>query len=316
THVPFGSDYPYYLRYSDPAYQGEAKFVMARLNEPEEIIRKQEAPSDAFDIPQIVNLYDGCVKSFDDLVGRVTDSLQKAGLAENTIIVLYSDHGLDFFENETWGQGNTVFGDDPGSRIPVVIADPRALSHGRVREVVRSIDIMPTLLSLVGLPAPDTADGASLAETVRHGAPPPGLDAFAETGLWLGRIQGMDPDHITYPGLFELLEIKDRRTGTLSIKDEYGPVIAEAKDRMIRRGRWKLIRVALRQGPRYRLYDVEQDPLCERDLALEYPEIVAELGARLDEWTARDRLVRRAATEEGVARSAMGCRVGVQSSAT
>ena len=316
THVPFGSDYPYYLQFSDPAYDGEAKFVMARLNEPEEIIRKQEAPSDAFDIPQIANLYDGCVKSFDDLVGRITDSLRNAGLAENTVIVLYSDHGLDFFENETWGQGNTVFGDDPGSRIPVVFADPNATSHRCVREVVRSIDVMPTLLSLVGLPPSGTGDGVSLADTVRDGEPPPNLDAFGETGLWLGRIRGMDPEHVTYPGLFELLEIKDRRTGTLSIKEEYQPVIAAAKDRMIRRGHWKLIRVALRQGPRYQLYNVEQDPLCKRDLALEYPGVVAELAARLDEWTARDRLVTRASTEEGLSPTELEYGMGVQGSAT
>ena len=72
-----------------------------------------------------------------------------AGLADNTIVVVYSDHGMEFFEHDTWGQGNSAVGDF-SSRIPLVIRDPRKPGGGTIDKVVRSIDLAPTLLELVG----------------------------------------------------------------------------------------------------------------------------------------------------------------------
>jgi arylsulfatase A-like enzyme len=59
THPPFGSEYPYYTLWSDPAYAGESKFVMARLTDPWEIIRRQGDTRKEFDLDQIIDLYDG-----------------------------------------------------------------------------------------------------------------------------------------------------------------------------------------------------------------------------------------------------------------
>ena len=105
THGPFGSEYPYYTRFADADYAGESKFIMARVSDPWEIIRRQAEPREEFDLDQIINLYDGCVARFDDEVKRIADHLHQCGLGENTIVVVYSDHGMEFFEHQTWGQG-------------------------------------------------------------------------------------------------------------------------------------------------------------------------------------------------------------------
>src|SRR5207302_743741 len=68
THPPFTSKYPYYSLYSDPAYRGESKFIMAKLRDPWEIIRAQAEPKSKFDLEQVIDLYDGCVRNFDDEV--------------------------------------------------------------------------------------------------------------------------------------------------------------------------------------------------------------------------------------------------------
>src|SRR5205814_482442 len=68
THPPFGSEYPYYALYKNPQYVGESQFVMSRLTDPWEIIRRQGDSRKEFDLPQIIDLYDGCVRNFDDEV--------------------------------------------------------------------------------------------------------------------------------------------------------------------------------------------------------------------------------------------------------
>ncbi|HFB65877.1 MAG TPA: arylsulfatase, partial [Aeromonadales bacterium] len=77
THPPFGSEYPYYFKYADPNYWGESKFSMARLTEPEEIIRSQKEPKEAFDLDQIIDLYDGTVTNFDDQVADILASIKE-----------------------------------------------------------------------------------------------------------------------------------------------------------------------------------------------------------------------------------------------
>ncbi len=283
THVPFGSEYPYYQRYADPGYAGESKFVMTSLRDPNEIIAKQEAPESCFDVEQILNLYDGCVRAFDDEVNAILRHLRETGLADNTLVVIYSDHGVDFFENETWGQGNTIMGDDPGARIPLIIHDPRH-PEGRVIDgITRSVDLLPTLLELLGIPAPPGLEGVSLVPAWR-GAPLPDLPAFQETGIWLGQVPGRHPDHLDYPNLLELLDVPDPDTGTLAIKAAYREAVMRAKDTMIRRGRWKLVCLPLASGDCFRLYDLEKDPRCSKDVSAEHPRLVESLRAELLSW--------------------------------
>lgn len=288
THVPFGSEHPYYTLFSDKAYRGESKFVMFKFTDPMEIVDKQEQERASFDLPQIMNLYDGCVRRFDDEVARICAHLQACGIADNTVLVVFSDHGTDFFENRTWGQGNTVIGSDPSARIPLLVLDPRRPGAGRVDAVTRSIDLLPTLLDLLGVDGPPQLDGRSLMPHLDGRGEAEPREAYQETGIWLGRVPGRDPEHLVYPCLLDLLDVPDKRTGTLAVKAELQDVVIEAKDRMVRFGRWKLVYLPLRRGARYLLFDVEADPACSRDLAPVNPEKVAELKARLIAWMTED----------------------------
>ena len=286
THPPFASEWPWYTRYADPAYAGESKFAMARLTDPFEIIRRQGAPREEFDLDHIIDLYDGCVAHFDDEVGKMLAHLDASGLADDTLVVIYSDHGMEFFEHDSWGQGNSAVG-EASPRIPLVIRDPRRAPRGTVDAVVRSIDLAPTLLELVGSAAAPQMDGVSLAACL-DAAPCPELDAFNETGIWFAHIPGLPETHLRYPDLLELLEVPDQERGTLGIKREYCRAILAAKDRMVRRGRWKLVYQPLVDGERVQLFDLQTDPECRRDVSVSHPQMRQQLENALSEWMCSD----------------------------
>jgi len=283
THPPFGSEYPYYTLWSDKHYIGESKFVMARLTDPWEIIRRQGDTKKDFDLDQVTNLYDACVMNFDDEVKKIVEHLKTCGLSENTIVVIYSDHGMEFFEQDTWGQGNSVRGDF-SARIPLVIADPRLKGERPCSRVVRSIDLMPTLLELAGIAHPANVDGVSLVPYLTGAVPDMNLAAFNETGIWLTDLPGMPTNHLRYPNLLELLEIPYKPSGTLAIKPQYRQAIIAAKDRMVRVGSWKLIYQPTTSGPLYTLFELVTDPECRHDIAREHPDIVRVLQSHLTEW--------------------------------
>lgn len=288
THPPFASQYPYYTMFADPAYRGPSKFAMARLTDPFEIIRRQGEPREEFDLDQILDLYDGCVKSFDDEAGKILDYLEKSNLSSNTLVVIYSDHGMEFFEHETWGQGNSAIG-DYSARVPIILSGALIPTQQRLEEVTRSVDIAPTLLDLLNLPIPDYMDGVSLAPALR-GEEAPKLPAFYETGIWLTEVPGMPEGHLRYPDLPELLEVKDQYSGTMSIKDSYEPCVIVAKDRMIRWGDWKLVHQPLESGYLLRLYDITQDPECKANVFIDHPEIADSLWEQLRSWMQPDQI--------------------------
>jgi len=288
THAPFGSPYPYYQLFTQPDYDGESKFTMVRLNDPQDIIESQRRGKHDFDCDQIANLYDGCVRSFDDEVGRVLSHIRACGLEDNTIVVLFSDHGLDLFEKESWGQGNTVFGNDASARVPVIVSDPRRGQEPVVEHTVRSIDLAPTLLELLDLERPAHLDGRSLVPYLARATEDMGLEAFTETGLWLTRVPGMPAGHLAYPSILELLDIRDKKTGTLSVRWEFAPVVIEAKDRMMRDDRWKLIYQPLEGAVLFKLFDLRSDPECEHDVCSAYPEVERRMEERLVQWILDD----------------------------
>jgi arylsulfatase A-like enzyme len=287
THPPFTSKYPYYALYSSPEYRGESKFGMAKLRDPWEIIRRQGEPKTEFDLEQIIDLYDGCVKNFDDEVGRILGYLDSSGIAKDTIVVIFSDHGFEFFEHGTWGQGNSAVGDF-SARVPLIIADPRIPAAQTISDAVRTVDVAPTLLDLVGMNVPDYMEGASLAPLMKGDAFGNQRPAFYETGVWLTDLPGSPATHLRYPSLPDLLEVPDKRLGMICLKLDYVNIVIEAKDRMVRLGDWKLSYEPLTDGPLYKLFNIREDASCSRDILAGNSEVAAQLRVLLEQWMAAD----------------------------
>lgn len=105
--------------------------------------------------------YHACVSFVDAQVGRLLDALDRLKLADNTIVVLWSDHGYHLGEHHGVWQKRTLF--EEGARAPLVIRAPTAKGNGQeCRRVVEFVDIFPTLADLAALPPPSQLDGRSL----------------------------------------------------------------------------------------------------------------------------------------------------------
>lgn len=110
--------------------------------------------------PKIIQAYLACVSFADHYVGQVLDALERSPYADNTIVVLLSDHGYHLGEKNRF-QKHSLW--ERSSHIPFVFAGPN-IPHGeRSDQAVGLIDLYPTLIELTGLPENSTNEGNSLA---------------------------------------------------------------------------------------------------------------------------------------------------------
>ncbi|MBC8352026.1 MAG: sulfatase [Planctomycetes bacterium] len=107
----------------------------------------------------LVRSYLACTSFVDSQVGRVLAALQKSGKADNTIIVLWSDHGWHLGEKAISGK-NTLW--DDGTRVPLIFAGPGVTAGQRCTKPAELLDMYPTLIDLCGLSKNDRLEGHSL----------------------------------------------------------------------------------------------------------------------------------------------------------
>ncbi len=107
--------------------------------------------------------YYACVSMIDEQVGRLLDALDESGQADNTIVVLWSDHGYHLGEHGGVWQKRTLF--ENSARAPLIVRPPAQFDQkrsGACKRVVEFVDVYPTLCELAGIAAPEKLDGKSL----------------------------------------------------------------------------------------------------------------------------------------------------------
>lgn len=105
--------------------------------------------------------YYACVSFIDAQVGRLLDALDQLKLADNTIVVFWSDHGYHLGEHNGVWQKRTLF--EQASRAPLIIRSPGAAGNGQpCKRIVEFVDIYPTLASLAKTKRPKNLEGRDL----------------------------------------------------------------------------------------------------------------------------------------------------------
>lgn len=225
------------------------------------------------DIRRSIGIYYAMTRLVDDGIGRILDTLESTGLADNTIIVFTADHGDFMGEHDMIIKGGLFY--DCLVRVPLIVSWP-----GRVPESVRddsmvsTIDIVPTLLQLQGIDAPPEFHGEPL-PTVTDATPRDA--AFSEYGsdgppFTMADLEAM-PEPYGYETLIASLQWRE----------------AEGDRRMVRTSRWKYVHDPLSPPEELdELYDLEADPAELTNVAADPANagVVARMRDRLEAWRA------------------------------
>jgi arylsulfatase A-like enzyme/Tfp pilus assembly protein PilF len=150
-------------------------FLWAHYYDPHERYEPPEPFASAF----AGRPYDGEVAYVDSELGRLLEALRAQRDFENTLIVVTSDHGESLGEHAELTHSYTLY--DAVLAVPLVLRGPGVPSARVVEGVVRSVDIAPTLASLLDLPSLGEVDGSDLSLLWDRSAPAPERLAFAET---------------------------------------------------------------------------------------------------------------------------------------
>jgi arylsulfatase A-like enzyme len=205
-------------------------------------------------------------RSLDQGIGSVLNELYGLGLAERTLIVCTTDHGLAFPRAKA-----TLF--DRGTGVMLLMRGPGGFSGGKVIDsMVSHLDVYPTLCEVAGADKPDFLQGTSLMPLIRGDVPRLHEEVFTE---------------MTFHAAYEPMRAirTDRWKYIRRFHDYEHPVLANCDDSstksaMIEAG-WGEQRV-----PREQLYDLVLDPSESRDLSGDpaHGEVLSTLRERLERW--------------------------------
>jgi arylsulfatase A-like enzyme len=151
---------------------------------------------DSRDLAHLIALYDGEIAWTDTFLARIRERLEQAGILDDTLIVVTSDHGTEFFEHGWKGHRTTLY--DEVLHVPLVVRYPARVPAGvRVAAQSRSVDVAPTILDLCSVAPFADVSGTTLAAFFRDAAirSGPGARAISEldsVGRSLLSVRGTD----------------------------------------------------------------------------------------------------------------------------
>ncbi|MHC4628759.1 MAG: sulfatase [Planctomycetota bacterium] len=137
---------------------------------------KQDWPDDFSQ--QLIHAYFACISYIDAQIGRLLATLEKTGLAHNTVVVLWGDHGWHLGENGTWGKHTNL---EWGTHSPLLLRVPGQPNAGAATDgLAEFVDVYPTLAEACGLPIPEHCEGTSLMPLVNNPTRPWKTAAFSQ----------------------------------------------------------------------------------------------------------------------------------------
>ena len=215
-----------------PAY---APTAFGELRNYKDVPDKGEIPEDLQ--RKLIHGYHAATSYMDAQVGKVLDALDASPLKDNTVIVLWGDHGWHLGDHGMWSKHTNY---EQATRIPLLVKAAGQTKGGASGAMVETVDIYPTLCELAGLKTPEKLDGISFAPLVT------------------GKSAQGERDHVTH---------------VFPRGNRLGRAIRTPTHRFVE---WKTIG-APADTAEVELYDYAADPLERKNLAREQPETVARM---------------------------------------
>ncbi|MCA8999384.1 MAG: sulfatase [Planctomycetaceae bacterium] len=232
------NDYPQ----GAPPYAGKHK--LGELNQYKPV--PQDPPLSEEMTRTLIHGYYAALSYMDSQLGRVLDELDRLELAEETIIVLWGDHGYHLGDHGVWTKHTNY---EQANRIPILMVAPGITTPGsHSHSLVETVDIFPTVTELAGLPmidGPQAIDGKSLVPILK------------------------DPQ----------ATVRNHASHCFPRAGRLGRAVRTERYRLVEWKPWK----GDADKIEYELYDYDRDPLETKNWASERPEIVQKLAAILAE---------------------------------
>lgn len=166
---------------------------------------------------ELIHGYAACVTYMDAQFGKVMAELERLGLRENTVIILWGDHGWKLGEHDSWCK-HTNFEID--ARAPMVASTPdTAGTAKRTRSLVEFVDMYPSLCELCGLPVPEHCEGTSFAPLIPDPDQPWKDAAFSQYPRQKGTVKVMG--YTMRTDRYRYTEWQDRGTGDVLARELY-----------------------------------------------------------------------------------------------
>ncbi len=203
----------------------------------------EKLPEGMRDAEYVVGLYDGEIQHADEGVGAVLDALKECGREDDTLVIVLADHGELMYRHDIFFDHHGLY--DGNIRCPLVARWPGGVEPGkRVDAFSQHVDISPTILDVMGVAAPDSIEGQSLAPLV--------------TGESQRVRDFVVSQECTWQAKWAI------RTGTHKL------IRAMIPD--------------LHGNPERELYDLRKDPDELTNIAETHPDLAADLEAKLNTW--------------------------------
>jgi arylsulfatase A-like enzyme len=171
AHTPYSPPPANVRLFADPDYDGE---IGDTFSDPE---GADQGRYDEGDRRKIVALYDAAIRSIDEQIGRLLDSLEKSGRLASTVVVVTADHGEELWEHGRFFHGQSLY--DELLRVPLIVHLPAERAAGTVvSRPVSLLSVSPSLVEWAGLERPPSFQGEGL-ERALASPDAPGGDLFA-----------------------------------------------------------------------------------------------------------------------------------------
>jgi len=206
-------------------------------------------------IDQIKDYYDSTILEFDtEIIGPLVTYLKENELYDKTVIAVVADHGEEFCEHGSLRHGSTLYGE--ATRVPFILRVPHLERGRRVNSMLQTVDILPTLLDVLGVDIPPQAQGISAAGLLEGGGDK-ALRNYAFGSLTF----------LTYVQTDKWKLIKPRNCTNFRMLPRF----------ICRALPWLLEEES-------ELYNLELDPEEQENLYADHPDVAAELEKELAGW--------------------------------
>ena len=238
-HLPFGAPAKYLEPYRDiqlpPIPHSQKPSGKTTWHGSGEFMKynrwKRNPNTDADFATEVRRHYAACVSYADAQVGRLLTKLDQLGLRDNTIVVLWGDHGWHLGEHGIWGK-HALF--EESLRSPLVIHYPGMPHPGKESQsIVETLDVFPTLCELAGLPRPDFTQGVSLGPILEK----PTTPGHAAISYARARTIRTETHRLIAhrDGHMELYDHTSAENETLNVADAHPAIVAQLKAELLKR---------------------------------------------------------------------------------